>query len=156
WSHFSQMNPKPEEEQAKTGVTKTSKASDKKAKFVAEEVFDVSKGPAKIGSIHIRVMKVELGPPAGTTDRQNSYMLKLQIENKGTAKVDYKGWSHPDPDSEDEPVLVDSAENKYKRVTYGVGILAEGQVIAESIHAGKWVNDMVVFEMPPDNVAFVK
>ena len=71
--------------------------------------------------------------------------------------MDYEGWSFPDPTgAAAEPVLIDSSDIKYKRVTFGAGVLADGQVIAETIHPAKWVNDVLVFEAPPDKVTFVR
>lgn len=153
WSNITPSHTTRPEEQAKATV----KATDKKLKW--EEWYDVSKGPARLGPIQIRVMSVAVGPPIGKdiTDRENRFLLKIQIENKGTERVDYQGWSFPDPAGGGaEPVLSDSSGIKYKRVTYGPGIIADGQVIAETIHPDKWVNDLLIFEAPPDKVAFVK
>src|SRR5262249_1071013 len=123
------------------------------------EVFDASKGPAKVGGIHIKVVSVAIGTPSGKDIQEKEYrlLLKLQIENQGTSRVEYKGWAYADPSGDaEEPVLIDSSDIKYKRVTYGLGNLADGQVIAETIQPGKWVNDLVVFEAPPDKVHFAK
>jgi hypothetical protein len=158
WINIVASTPQSEEQTKATAKATTPKATTEK-KPRTDEVFDASKGPAKLGPIHIRVVSVAVGPPVGKeiTDRENRFLLKIQIENKGTARVDYQGWSFPDASGNlAEPVLTDSSEIKYKRVTFGPGVFADGQVIAETIHPDKWVNDVLVFEAPPDKVAFVK
>jgi hypothetical protein len=49
------------------------------------------------------------------------------------------------------PRLTDNLGNRYKRITFGLGTTVVGRVNQESIHPGKTVDDVLVFEEPLAN-----
>jgi Ricin-type beta-trefoil lectin domain-like/HEAT repeats/HEAT repeat len=123
---------------------------------VPDMVVDAAKGPARIGDfLLIRVKSVLIDVPTGRQivyREKKFFLVKVQIENTGPRPVDYRGWSDPDPAGDaNAPVLVDSVTNKYTRWLFGPGIKADGQSGPAAIQPGKWLDDLLVFEVPPGN-----
>lgn len=172
WTHWLQpaLNSSKAQEQAKVETSTDSKAEvasqpvdkgNQKAEAVRDELIDVSKGPAKVAGAQIRVVSVAVDTPPGKdiAAKEPRFIVKFQIENTGTTRVDYFGWSEVDPaaDSSGIPVLVDPATDmKYKQANLGAGVKAEGQVLAKTLQAGEWVDDLLIFDVPADKTLGVK
>jgi hypothetical protein len=97
-------------------------------------------------------------PPVKDLEKKDKKLLvKLQVENKGSAKVDFQGWGTPeDINKTNPPTLTDAAGDAHDRVTFGAGVFAEGMVLAETIQPGKSVQDLIVFDPPPSGTPYVK
>jgi hypothetical protein len=159
-------------EAAKTEAPKTEdmKAAETKVEEPPppEDFVDVSKGAFRYGAVSIRVTSAGVAPVkakgaaepkegAKEEPKPPSFVVKLEIDNQGTNRVDYQGWGTTEPVNDAvPPLMTDSNGKAYKRQTFGPGAALEGMVLAESIQPGKTLSDVVVFDMPDDSGMFVR
>lgn len=150
----------PSKEETKGDDTKKEPEA-KKEEPPPKDFVDVTQGPFRYGDIIIRVTSAAVAPVAVKGQEPKAdvkhFILKLEIENRGSDRVDFQGWGTAEKINQDHPpTMRDASGKEYKWVTFGAGANVDGMVLAESIQPTKLVNDVVVFEVPDAEAPFVR
>jgi hypothetical protein len=81
-------------------------------------------------------------------------LISTRVSNQSqTKKIDYKGWASS---FRSAVHLSDNFDNRYKEITFGTFSDIVGQVKSESIHPGRSIDDLLVFEIPLANVEYLR
>lgn len=138
---------------------------------MAEPVYaDATKGAVKVGDFEVLVLEVrydkvpivQLLGEEGTSPRP-ALMVRVGIRNKSpTKKLDFTGWAPGGglapgglaggggivPVNQSPATLKDDLGNAYKPAALETGVTVKDQKYRESIHPGKNLEDILIFESP--------
>jgi hypothetical protein len=129
------------------------------------EWVDVTKGAAQQGDVRIWVPTVMVGDVPlrhlghSSISESKYLMIRLRIENASeTRKIGYESWAANGRRllQKHVPHLTDNFGNTYKPVTFGLTTEVEGQLEAESIYPGKYIDDLLVYEPPIDKAEYLR
>src|SRR5262249_22010796 len=113
----------------------------------------------RVGITSVAVDYVDVDGLGGARESKDKLLLiRLRIENVSqTRKVEYLGWGAGSRIFDGHaPKLKDNFGNTYRRIDFGLATHVRGQVSSESIHPGKGVDDVIVFEAPINRVQFLR
>ena len=135
-------------------TTKDSEGTDKKP--AETEYVDAKTGNIRAGDVRVSVSAATIDFVKGSEgsgefkSKEKLLALRLRIDNTSSArKVEYTSWGSAEPpDESDLPRLTDEHGTAYKLITFGGERRVEGQLRSESIHPGKGVSDVLVFDAP--------
>lgn len=114
----------------------------------------VMAGPLRVYVRGVWVGKAPLGGfgDAGWSE-QDCLLVGLRLENISTDRlVHYYGWGRITIGG---PDLTDDLGNEYMPENFGLSDL-RGQIRAESIRPGTWVDDLLAFQRPVDGIAWLR
>jgi hypothetical protein len=117
--------------------------------------------PVRLGAVQVRITGLVIGKVKGVQFGREgesvkpALVIKLELLNvHPTKKVEYTPWGGKEVSFEDEggrATIKDNFDNKYRIVTYGLGVSVTGAIKSMvSIHPDKTLNDVLVFEPPID------
>jgi hypothetical protein len=127
---------------------------------------DASKGAVQQGHLQVRVANTSIDKVPlkdvfreGTTSKDDLLMIKLELLNTNpTKKMEYRSWAGGDFSLDrDYATLKDNFGNSYKRITFGLSAYPVGAVQrSASIYPNKSVTDVLVFEVPLENIEYLR
>lgn len=92
---------------------------------------------------------------APTRGQSTALVISLTLTNTSqTRKIDFSSWSTHSLVARNAS-LTDNFGNTYRLVSYGFGYRVLGQPGDESIHPGKVLGDVIVFEVPLQNIEYL-
>lgn len=150
-----------EEKKAPADETAAKKA--KSAKGAPSEPIrwvDASKDAWVGGNVTVRVLAAEIGRPkvfegsgAAAVPKEPVLAVRLQLINRAaSAKVKYAGWASPSSAVK----LTDASGKECLMKTFPGDALVEGQQKATSIDPQAAIQDVLVFESPPEGVTSLR
>jgi HEAT repeat protein len=122
------------------------------------EWVDASKQAIRLGDVRVRVTEVTIDHVRGKdgggefVSSEKHLAVRVRLENLGDRRaITYDGWGTAGTAASDQvPRLHDDLGAACKRVTFGAGALATGQVESASVAPGASVQDLLLFEPPAD------
>jgi len=105
---------------------------------------------AVVGPVEFEPVK-DQPPPAAVC-----LMIGLRLTNAGVArKIAYTRWASGDS-AQDQPVLRDDQGRTYAVKTFGSGWVVKGRAENRTLAPGKFLDDVLTFEPPPPNSAYLR
>jgi hypothetical protein len=125
---------------------------------------DSSRHSVAVGDVHLGISKVALDfvplrGIIGDADRSQDRELMVHVWVKNvsaTRKIDFQGWNRSLSARQHRALLTDNFGNTYKRVDFGLGTSVLGAEEEASIHPGKHVTAVLVFEAPLQNTTYLR
>jgi hypothetical protein len=117
--------------------------------------------PARLGDVVVKVVSAKVAPvslkgPRGQSESEKPVLiLTVELANRNqNRKIEYRTWAGREVSFErDFATLDDNFGNNYKRVTFRIfGGDPVGRVDSESIYPGKSLTDVLVFQVPLENI----
>jgi hypothetical protein len=124
---------------------------------------DASRDALYHGDVRLRVTSAVVGPldfeaqPGREAPGERCLAVGLRVTNAGiTRKLSYTaGWGVVAP-GQDRPVLRDDRGNAYAEKSFPAGLVVKGRAAASAVPPGKWLDDVLVFEAPPEAVGYLR
>jgi hypothetical protein len=119
----------------------------------------VAVGEVQIGISKVALDFVPLRGILGDADRSQGRELMVHVWVKNvsaTRKLDFQGWNRTLSARQHRALLTDNFGNTYKRVEFGLGTSVLGAEEEASIHPGKHVTAVLVFEAPVQNTTYLR
>jgi hypothetical protein len=123
---------------------------------------DASQDALLHGDVRLRIRWAMVGPVEfepvkdQTAPAVFGLMIGLRLTNAGIArKIAYTCWANGDP-AQGQPVLRDDQGKTYSVKTFGSGGVVKGRAKNSTIAPGKFVDDVLIFEPPPKNIAYLR
>lgn len=139
---------------------KTQQTTNEGGDWVDAERFTARQGEVCIAVTLARVGRIPLAQfREEGTSKENLLAIDVRISNSGqTHKIDYRTWGHDGFDllGSRSPQLHDNFKNRYRGISFGFGTEVVGQVKDEAIYPGKWLDDVLVFERPLENIQYLR
>jgi hypothetical protein len=111
--------------------------------------------------VRLRIVSAVVGPAefepqsGRQPPRDRCLVLGLRLTNAGvTRKINYAGWGGKDPAA--QPVLRDNRGKAYPLKTFAAGWVVKGRAGEAAIPPGKSLDDVLVFEAPPDDISYLR
>jgi hypothetical protein len=125
--------------------------ADASKSFLTSDELRVRIKSARVG----RVPLTSLG--IGGQSKKNALMVFVEMANESaTKKVDYETWGGINPlINEHIPRLTDNFGNQYKTISFDLVTEVKDKLKRESIHPGKKIVDVIVFEPPLENAKYL-
>lgn len=130
------------------------------------EWIDVRRGAVRLHDISVRVAGVRVGPPQfkdtrrqrPSRERRPALFLTLTLMNLGMdRRAEYASWGLPPRQPEQAAlVLRDDRGRTYPRRLYGPGQELAGQSQGGMLPPAKRMDDVLAFEPPPPDVAYLR
>jgi hypothetical protein len=112
--------------------------------------------------VRLRIRSAVVGPvsfvPVGdqTPPADHCLVIGLRLTNAGiTRKIAYTGWAVKDL-TRDPPVLRDDQGKSYPVKTFPAGWVVKGRAQNTTLMPGKMLDDVLTFEAPPANIAYLR
>jgi hypothetical protein len=119
----------------------------------------VRQGDVRVAITSVSLGKVEVSSFGGKSESEEELLaIRLRVENLSeTRKVEYSGWGDSSGflDTHVRPSRITSAIHTPASV-FAFASRVEGQVSSASIHPGKSVEDVVVFEEPVARAEYLR
>jgi hypothetical protein len=125
----------------------------------ASEWIDASKGAVRFGGdLWLRVTSVTVAPveltPGQRFTPEKWLVIRLQAANIGASRqLDYVGWADSDAGlSAHRVTLRDNTGRVYRQKSFPLDTPPLGQLRRGVIMPGKWLDDLLVFELPAEGI----
>ncbi|MBY0523386.1 MAG: HEAT repeat domain-containing protein [Gemmataceae bacterium] len=125
-----------------------------------DQWVDAKQGYPLAGKVLVKVTTVDVEQVKSLDGKETSpnrqLVLRLEIKNIGNKDFDYFAWGVTPPQGDGAwPQLLDDGSTPIKRFAFE-GTAVAGQLRAETVTPGKAVNDLLVFDVPPDSTKFLR
>jgi hypothetical protein len=135
--------------------TKAPEASAPEVPATPAAPLDGTQGAVVFGDVHVWMMstaeaKVSYQDLTGNqVSAEPLCQIGVRIHNTSkTKKLDYRGWCGAGVLLGASARLVDEFGNSYRAMNFGLGSQVQGQILEAAIYPEKWVDDLLVFELP--------
>jgi hypothetical protein len=140
-----------------TVVPDRDKGMTRRATLGGDEWWDASRGALQQRDVRVRVTSAAVGSvPTRTDSRRGSsarkyLVIRVRVRNVGAFRVvDFETWADPLlVPGRHNPSLTDDSGRPYSRVTFSPRATAGGHAGLAHLTPGKFVDDALVFPVPP-------
>jgi hypothetical protein len=118
---------------------------------------NASRAAVRLGDVRIQILLVKVSPvtinkgPEDEQTREEYLLVSLRATNVGAAGegIPYSGWTK-NASGGNGPTLRDRSGALCRRKTFPANVTVLGQAGKERLYPGRGVNDLLVFEVPPE------
>jgi hypothetical protein len=131
----------------------------------APDWVDASKGVVQFGDLWLRITEVTIQPvelvTAGgqkQTTQGKSLVIKVQAANNDIQRrIDYQSWADTAAGpSKHRVILRESTGRSLSQRTFAAGLNVSGQLRTGLLMPGKWIDDVLVFELPSERFEYLR
>jgi hypothetical protein len=128
------------------------------------EWVDASKGAAQFDDLWLRLTSVTVEPvelasaPQKRLTTEKWLIVRVQATNNGVRRrIDYESWADTSTaPSRHVPILRDSGGRTFRQKTFLSDVLPVGQLRHGVLLPGKWIDDVLVFELPGERFDWLR